>query len=131
MRSALVPGSVFEEIGFHYIGPVDGHNLSLLQDILGRARQMDGPVLIHIHTKKGKGYLPAEQQPDKFHGIGVFDRKTGECPKKQGAPSYTSVFSKALIELAEKDTDLTAITAAMPSGTGLKLGWLRMGAIPS
>ncbi|TYZ30201.1 1-deoxy-D-xylulose-5-phosphate synthase [Selenomonas caprae] len=120
VRSALVPGSVFEEIGFHYIGPVDGHNLSLLQDILGRARQMDGPVLIHIHTKKGKGYLPAEQQPNKFHGIGVFDRKTGECPKKQGAPSYTSVFSKALIELAEKDTDLTAITAAMPSGTGLK-----------
>ena len=120
VRSALVPGSVFEELGFHYIGPVDGHNISLLQEILGRARDMEGPVLIHIHTKKGKGFLPAEKQPNKFHGIGAFDRKTGECPPKKGAPSYTSVFSKALIELAETDMNITAITAAMPSGTGLK-----------
>ena len=120
VRSALVPGSVFEELGFHYIGPVDGHNISLLQEILGRARDMEGPVLIHIHTKKGKGFLPAEKQPDKFHGIGAFDRKTGECPPKKGAPSYTSVFSKVLIELAETDMNITAITAAMPSGTGLK-----------
>lgn len=120
VRSALVPGSVFEELGFHYIGPVDGHNIGLLQEIFGRVKEMDGPVLIHIHTKKGKGFLPAEKQPDKFHGIGAFDRKTGECPAKKGAPSYTSVFSKALIELAEKDMNITAITAAMPSGTGLK-----------
>lgn len=120
VRSALVPGSVFEELGFHYIGPVDGHNISLLQEIFGRARDMEGPVLIHIHTKKGKGFLPAEKQPDKFHGIGAFDRKTGECLPKKGAPSYTSVFSKALIELAEADMNITAITAAMPSGTGLK-----------
>lgn len=120
VRSALVPGSVFEELGFHYIGPVDGHNIGLLQELFGRVKEMEGPVLIHVHTKKGKGFLPAEKQPDKFHGIGAFDRKTGECPTKRGAPSYTSVFSKALIELAEKDMNITAITAAMPSGTGLK-----------
>ncbi|TYZ24741.1 1-deoxy-D-xylulose-5-phosphate synthase [Selenomonas ruminis] len=121
VRSALVPGSVFEEIGFHYIGPIDGHDISLLQEMFCRAKELEGPVLIHIHTKKGKGFLPAEKNPNKFHGIGVFDRHTGECPKKQGgAPSYTSVFSKALIELADKNTDITAITAAMPSGTGLK-----------
>lgn len=121
VRSALVPGSVFEEIGFHYIGPIDGHDISLLQEIFCRAKELEGPVLIHIHTKKGKGFLPAEKSPNKFHGIGAFDRRTGECPKKQGcAPSYTSVFSKALIELADKNTDITAITAAMPSGTGLK-----------
>jgi 1-deoxy-D-xylulose-5-phosphate synthase len=121
VRSALVPGSVFEEIGFHYIGPIDGHNISLLQEILTSAREMTGPVLIHIHTKKGKGYLPAEEQPGKFHGIGAFDPETGECTKKTGcAPSYTSVFSKALIQLADQNPNLTAITAAMPSGTGLK-----------
>ncbi|MCH3958935.1 MAG: hypothetical protein LKE51_05430 [Selenomonas sp.] len=78
-------------------------------------------MLIHIHTKKGKGYLPAEEQPGKFHGIGAFDPETGECTKKTGcAPSYTSVFSKALIQLADQNPNLTAITAAMPSGTGLK-----------
>ena len=121
VRAALVPGSVFEEIGFHYIGPIDGHNISLLQEILTSTREMTGPVLIHIHTKKGKGYLPAENQPDKFHGIGAFDPETGECAKKNACPpSYTSVFSKALIQLADQNPNLTAITAAMPSGTGLK-----------
>lgn len=120
VRTALVPGSVFEELGFHYVGPVDGHNIGLLQEILGRAKDMEGPVFIHIHTKKGKGFSPAEKQPDKFHGIGAFDRRTGECPPKKGAASYTSVFGQALIELAEKDMNITAITAAMPSGTGLK-----------
>ena len=120
VRAALVPGSVFEEIGFHYIGPVDGHNISLLQELFERVREMDGPILIHIHTTKGKGYAPAEMEPDKFHGIGKFNRETGKCPPKTGAPSYTSVFSEALIELAAKDSNITAITAAMPSGTGLK-----------
>ncbi len=120
VRAALVPGSVFEELGFHYIGPVDGHNISLLQEILESAREMSGPVLIHIHTTKGKGYAPAEMEPDKFHGIGKFNKETGKCLPKEGAPSYTSVFSKALIELAAKDSNITAITAAMPSGTGLK-----------
>ncbi|SHK93455.1 1-deoxy-D-xylulose-5-phosphate synthase [Selenomonas ruminantium] len=120
VRAALVPGGIFEELGFHYIGPVDGHNISLLQEILQSAREMNGPVLIHIHTTKGKGYVPAEMEPDKFHGIGRFNKETGKCLPKEGAPSYTSVFSKALIELADKDSNITAITAAMPSGTGLK-----------
>jgi len=120
VRTALVPGAPFEEIGFRYIGPLDGHNIELLTEVFSQVRQMQGPVLVHVHTKKGKGYLPAEEAPEKFHGIGKFDAVTGECPKKEGAPSYTSVFSDALIELAKTDEDIVAITAAMPSGTGLK-----------
>lgn len=121
VRSVLVPGSLFEEMGFHYIGPIDGHNIGLLEEVLVSAKEMEGPVLIHIHTVKGKGYKPAEQAPEKFHGVGCFDPSTGKSAKKAGcAPSYTSVFSKALIELAKDRPDILAITAAMPSGTGLK-----------
>ena len=121
VRSVLVPGSLFEEMGFHYIGPIDGHNIGLLEEVLASAKEMEGPVLIHIHTVKGKGYKPAEQAPDKFHGVGCFDPSTGKSAKKAGcAPSYTSVFSKALIDLAKDRPDILAITAAMPSGTGLK-----------
>ena len=121
VRSVLVPGSLFEEMGFHYIGPIDGHNIALLEEVLASAKEMEGPVLIHIHTVKGKGYKPAEQAPDKFHGVGCFDPSTGKSAKKAGcAPSYTSVFSKTLIDLAKDRPDILAITAAMPSGTGLK-----------
>lgn len=121
VRSVLVPGSLFEEMGFHYIGPIDGHNIGLLEEVLTSAKEMEGPVLIHIHTVKGKGYKPAEQAPEKFHGVGCFDPSTGKSAKKAGcAPSYTSVFSKALIDLAKDRPDILAITAAMPSGTGLK-----------
>lgn len=121
VRSVLVPGSLFEEMGFHYIGPIDGHNIGLLEEVLASAKEMEGPVLIHIHTVKGKGYKPAEQAPEKFHGVGCFDPSTGMSAKKAGcAPSYTSVFSKALIDLAKDRPDILAITAAMPSGTGLK-----------
>ena len=121
VRSVLVPGSLFEEMGFHYIGPIDGHNIGLLEEVLASAKEMEGPVLIHIHTVKGKGYKPAEQAPDKFHGVGCFDPSTGKSAKKAGcAPSYTSVFSKALIDLAKDRPNILAITAAMPSGTGLK-----------
>lgn len=120
VRTALVPGGLFEEMGFRYLGPLDGHNLPLLVETLSQVRQMQGPILLHVHTKKGKGYLPAEQAPEKFHGIGCFDVKTGECPKKQGAPTYTTVFSEALQQLAAADQGIVAITAAMPSGTGLK-----------
>ena len=121
IRSVLVPGALFEEMGFSYLGPMDGHNISLLQDVFTKVREMDGPVLIHVHTMKGKGYVPAEENPGKFHGVGKFDPDTGEMLKKTGgAPSYTSVFSQALIDLAEKKPELVAITAAMPSGTGLK-----------
>ncbi|WP_337471410.1 1-deoxy-D-xylulose-5-phosphate synthase N-terminal domain-containing protein, partial [Mitsuokella jalaludinii] len=77
VRSVLVPGSLFEEMGFHYIGPIDGHNIGLLEEVLASAKEMEGPVLIHIHTVKGKGYKPAEQAPDKFHGVGCFDPSTG------------------------------------------------------
>lgn len=120
VRAALVPGSLFEELGFHYVGPIDGHNLSLLQEILQRARAMSGPVLIHVHTTKGKGYLPAENQPEKFHGIGKFDPATGEVIQKPSPPSYTAVFGEAIVQLADKNPNLLAITAAMPTGTGLK-----------
>ena len=120
VRAALVPGSLFEELGFHYVGPIDGHNLNLLQEILQRARAMSGPVLIHVHTTKGKGYLPAENQPEKFHGIGKFDPATGEVIKKPSPPSYTAVFGEAIVQLADKNPNLLAITAAMPTGTGLK-----------
>lgn len=121
VRSVLVPGSLFEEMGFHYIGPLDGHNISLMEEVFKSAKEMEGPVLIHIHTVKGKGYQPAEQAPEKFHGVGCFDPSTGKSAKKAGcAPSYTAVFSEALIELAKDRPDILAITAAMPSGTGLK-----------
>ena len=120
IRSVLVPGALFEEMGFSYLGPMDGHNISLLQEVLSNVREMSGPVLLHVHTMKGKGYSPAEDNPGKFHGVGKFDQATGEVVKKAGgASSYTAVFSKALIDLAEKRPELVAITAAMPSGTGL------------
>ena len=121
MRAVLVPGEIFEEMGFTYIGPIDGHNIAVMKDVFSRVRLMDGPVLVHVHTKKGKGYLPAELEPDKFHGVGKFDITTGNVLKESGRPkSYTSVFSDAIIELAKKDESITAITAAMPAGTGLK-----------
>lgn len=121
VRSVIVPGGLFEEMGFNYIGPIDGHNITLLLEVLQRAKRLTGPILIHVLTKKGKGYLPAELEPDKFHGVGKFDVATGKTTtKKDAPPSYTSVFSRALIDLAQTNTAITAITAAMPAGTGLK-----------
>lgn len=121
VRFFLVPGGLFEEMGFTYIGPIDGHNIELLLEVLEQAKQMDGPLLIHVRTKKGKGYLPAEIEPDKFHGIGKFNMTTGAVIKKAGMPpTYTDVFGQALLDLADENDDIVAITAAMPSGTGLK-----------
>ena len=121
VRSALVPGGLFTDMGFHYIGPLDGHNIALLLDVFEQAKQLKGPLLIHVETCKGKGYAPAEKAPDKFHGIGRFDVADGTTLKKAGAkPTYTSVFGKALLEVAEEDADVVAITAAMPDGTGLR-----------
>ena len=120
VRSALVPGTFFEELGFQYVGPLDGHNIQQLKEVFTKVKEIPGPVLLHVHTKKGKGYGPAESYPEKFHGIGSFDENTGAVEKKQTAPSYTSVFSDALCDCAGKDHKLVAITAAMPSGTGLK-----------
>lgn len=121
VKSVLVPGGLFEEMGFTYIGPIDGHNIRLMRDVFSEACMLDGPILVHVRTKKGCGYLPAEMEPDKFHGVGKFDAATGAVYKDPAAPaSYTSVFGDALIELAQEMPRLTAITAAMPGGTGLK-----------
>ena len=121
VKSALVPGSFFEQIGLKYVGPIDGHNISLMKEVFNEIRSLDGPLLIHVRTKKGKGYLPAEIDPEQFHGIGKFDIITGKAIKLNNTPPfYTTVFSNALIELAKNNPDITAITAAMPSGTGLK-----------
>lgn len=122
VRSALVPGGLFTDLGFHYIGPLDGHNIALLLDVFEQAKKLKGPLLIHVETCKGKGYPPAEKEPDKFHGIGKFDIADGTVLKKQGTyPTYTSIFGKAMLEVAEKDKDVVAITAAMPDGTGLRV----------
>lgn len=116
----LTPGMIFEGLGFHYVGPVDGHDIGELLSTLKDVSDIKGPVLIHVLTKKGKGYLPAERQPSLFHGIGPFDAVTGE-PKKPSKPviSYTEVFSRSMLEIAENDKRVVAITAAMPGGTGL------------
>lgn len=122
VRVAAGGGSLFEEMGFYYIGPVDGHNMDQLLAVLRNAKAADhnGPILIHVITQKGKGYLPAEKSADKMHGVKKFDVITGDQLKSApGNPSYTSVFANQLIKEAEKDDKITAITAAMPDGTGL------------
>ena len=119
VKSLLVPGTWFEELGFSYIGPLDGHNIGLIIDALRRVKELNEPVILHVHTVKGKGYAPAERSPDKFHGIGTFDPQTGASRSKQTPPTYTQVFGETLANLAAKDKDIVAITAAMPAGTGL------------
>jgi 1-deoxy-D-xylulose-5-phosphate synthase len=116
-------GTMFEELGFYYVGPIDGHNLEHLLPVLTNVRDKDdGPVLVHVVTQKGKGYGPAEAAADRYHGVNRFDVLTGAQDKpKANAPSYTSVFAKSLIAEAERDDKIVAITAAMPGGTGLDL----------
>jgi 1-deoxy-D-xylulose-5-phosphate synthase len=121
-RSFWTGGTLFEELGFYYVGPIDGHNLDHLLPVLRNVRRMkNGPILVHVVTQKGKGYGPAEESADKFHGVGRFNVVTGTQEKAApgGPPSYTKVFAKALIAEAEADDKVVAITAAMPSGTGL------------
>ncbi|MBM3506983.1 MAG: 1-deoxy-D-xylulose-5-phosphate synthase [Alphaproteobacteria bacterium] len=121
-RGLATGGTLFEELGFYYVGPLDGHNIGRLLPVLENVRHFrgSGPVLIHVRTQKGRGYAPAEQSEDKFHGVGKFDLVTGaQAPAKAGAPTYTSVFAQQLIAQAEKDPKIVGITAAMPSGTGL------------
>ena len=123
-RTYATGGTLFEELGFYYIGPIDGHNLDHLLPVLENVRkanaQGSGPFLVHVVTQKGKGYAPAEAAADKYHGVARFDVVSGKQNKPvSNAPSYTSVFANALIREAEKDDRITAITAAMPSGTGL------------
>ena len=121
-RVAIGGGSLFEEMGFYYIGPIDGHNMDALLPVLRNVRDSDhdGPILLHARTQKGKGYIPAEKSADKMHGVKKFNVITGDQVKGASkAPSYTSVFAETLIKLAQKDEKITAITAAMPDGTGL------------
>ncbi len=120
LKGVFTPGMLFEAFGFEYIGPIDGHNLYQLQETLEKVRSFDDAVLIHVLTKKGKGYAPAEANPSLFHGIGPFDRTSGKPFKpKAAAASYTAIFGEALCRLAGEDESIVAITAAMPDGTGL------------
>ena len=120
-RSFWTGGTLFEELGFYYVGPIDGHNIDHLLPVLRNVRDAKhGPILVHVVTKKGKGYAPAETSADKYHGVVKFDVATGQQAKSSArAPAYTKVFGEALIKEAEKDPKIVAITAAMPSGTGL------------
>ena len=124
LRSMVTGGTLFNELGFYYIGPIDGHDVTNLVAILENVKnsKYDGPILIHAITKKGKGYKPAEESGDKYHGVSKFNVLTGEQSKtKSKSPSYTKVFANTLIKHAENDTKIVAITGAMPSGTGLDL----------
>ncbi|MBE9504519.1 MAG: 1-deoxy-D-xylulose-5-phosphate synthase [Proteobacteria bacterium] len=119
IKGLVVPGMLFEELGFKYVGPIDGHNMESLFQHFKNIKNVDGPILFHVITKKGKGYTPAEERPSAFHGIGPFDINTGEVKSKPGPPSYTKVFSDTLISLAESNEKIIGITAAMPEGTGM------------
>ena len=118
LKSLLLPGILFEELGFRYYGPIDGHNISEMQEVLKKVKGMRGPIMIHVCTTKGRGYTPAEEKPQKYHGISPFDVETGQV-KKMSNGSFSNVFGSKLTELAEKHKDIIAITAAMPEGTGL------------
>ncbi|RTZ98542.1 MAG: 1-deoxy-D-xylulose-5-phosphate synthase, partial [Deltaproteobacteria bacterium] len=119
-KTFVTPGMLFEAFDFDYFGPIDGHNMGHLIDILENIQNIREPVLLHVNTIKGKGYAPAEKNPVYFHGCGQFEIESGTClPKKAGPPSYTQVFARTLVTLAEKDDRIVAVTAAMPAGTGL------------
>lgn len=118
-KTFITPGMLFEAFNFEYFGPIDGHRLNHLIDILNNVKELHEPVLLHVTTKKGKGYPFAEQNPVFFHGVGCFEKETGVCPQKTGVRSYTDVFGHTLVALAEADERIVAVTAAMPEGTGL------------
>ncbi|MDP1853309.1 MAG: 1-deoxy-D-xylulose-5-phosphate synthase [Candidatus Omnitrophota bacterium] len=119
LKNILVPGILFEEMGFRYFGPIDGHNVELLVNTLKHLLVFKGPILLHVVTKKGKGYKPAEDNPENFHGTGKFDLATGAPVKPQEGIAYTEIFSKKIAELAGRNKKIVAISAAMPQGTGL------------
>lgn len=118
LRQALLHSNVFEDFGFDYLGPVDGHNIPLLMQVLNRAKELNKPVVVHVNTIKGKGYSYAEKNPSQFHGVGSFDSQSGKM--KRSGQNFSSVFGKKLVEMAHKDQKICAITAAMQSGTGLQ-----------
>jgi len=119
LKSFVIPGLLFERLGFRYFGPVDGHNIAGLIRLFREVQKLHGPIVIHVLTKKGKGYEPAEQNASIFHGLGQFDPKTGTVITKSETPTYTNIFGKTIIELAEKNEKIVAITGAMALGTGL------------
>jgi len=121
LKNILVPGALFQALGFHYFGPIDGHDLDGLIDVMGRLRDEKGPVLLHVLTKKGRGYTHAESDPNTFHGLNPFDVASGKSipSAKKSPPAYTSVFAQAATELAARDERVVAVTAAMADGTGL------------
>ncbi|MBU5638665.1 1-deoxy-D-xylulose-5-phosphate synthase [Geomonas sp. Red69] len=118
LKGFLTPGTLFEALGFEYVGPIAGHDIPTLLGVLENVKRLEGPILLHVMTKKGKGYGPAEDMPDKFHGVAP-TKPASTTASKQGPPSYTSVFGNTLVKLGEKDEKILAITAAMPDGTGL------------
>lgn len=118
IKQLLMPTMLFEDIGFKYLGPIDGHNIENLESILKISKELEGPVLIHVVTKKGKGYKPAEENPDKFHSASNFDIETGTS-KKEKVKDYSKAFGDKLINLANENKKIVAITAAMKDGTGL------------
>ena len=118
IKQMIIPNMLFEDLGFKYLGPVDGNNIGDLEEIFKKAKDLEGPILIHAITKKGKGYGPAEENPDKFHSTSAFDIETGKS-KKQKGEDYSKRFGKKLVELAEKDEKIVAVTAAMRDGTGM------------
>jgi 1-deoxy-D-xylulose-5-phosphate synthase len=120
LKGFLTPSSLFEALGFDYVGPLNGHNLPQLVEVMNNVASLEGPVLVHVMTTKGKGYGPAEEDPGNFHGVGPFERKTGKTTGGKGtAPSYTSVFGDTMVKLAAGDERIIAVTAAMRDGTGL------------
>lgn len=119
IKHLIIPGMLFEDMGITYIGPIDGHNLKLMQTALAAAERVNGAVLVHVVTKKGKGYDKAEKEPCKFHGVDPFDIKTGKKLAESTKTSYTQVFSNTMLNLAKEYKDIVAISAAMPDGTGL------------
>ncbi len=120
IKHSILPSVMFEQLGLTYIGPVDGHDTKKLIQIINRIKKIDTPVLLHVITKKGKGYAPAEINPSKFHGIGAFDPQTGEVLKKSNKKTYSKIFGRKIVQLAAKHKEICAVTAAMPSGTGLE-----------
>jgi len=119
LKAFVMPGIFFERLGFRYFGPIDGHNISLMIRIFREVKNLKGPIIVHVLTKKGKGFKPAEENAPVFHGLGQFDPKTGELKKKASVPTYSKVFGQTMVEIAEKNDKVVAITAAMALGTGL------------
>lgn len=120
IKQLFIPGMLFENMGLTYLGPVDGHNMRQMMKLFNEAKRVEGAVVVHVITEKGRGYKPASTYPDRFHGTGPFDIQTGKALNVKKTPTYTDVFAKGMVRLGEENTKLAAITAAMPEGTGLK-----------